>query len=205
MTEKQKRKRGRPKAWWNDPPQWVVDRRESGDASDVAKVLANLNDAEREFRKGYPINASTRAIAAIQEGDAMPHKQDATAHASTLLNTAFGIGRPVTKPKSAEEYSEDLETKNTKAREAGTNTTIANRDQRASDVCKKNIQLIQRIKPNGPYTKNQVAKQIYKEWSAIEDLSLPGAETQTERGIRGPALSVNTLSRYIDLFQQGQL
>lgn len=203
MTEK--RKRGRPKAWLNDPPQWVIDRRESGDASDVAKALANLNEAARKLRKGYPINASMSAIAAIQEGDAIPQKQDATAHASTVLNAAFGIGRPVNKPKSAEVYIEDLEAKNAKARAAGSQSTAAKRDQRAGDVCKKNIGLIQRIKPNGPYTKNEVAKQIHKEWSTMKDWSLPGAEKLTERGIGGLALSVNTLSRYIDLFQRGQL
>jgi len=201
----EKRKRGRPKAWWNDPPQWAIDRRESGDASDVAKALANLNDAARKFRKGYPINASMSAIAAIQEGGTIPQKQDATAHASTVLNAAFGIGRPVTKPKSAEVYLEDLEAKNAKARAVGSQSTAAERDQRAGDVCKKNIGLIQRIKPNGPYTKNEVAKQIHKEWSTIEDCSLPGSEKLTERGIGGLALSVNTLTRYIDLFQRGRL
>jgi hypothetical protein len=203
LTEK--RKRGRPKAWWNDPPQWVIDRRESGDPSDVAKLLDNLNDAAREFSKGYPINASTAAIAAIQEGDALPQKQDATAHASTALNTAFGIGRPVPERKSAEVYFIDLEAKNAKARVAGSQSTAAKRDQRAGDVCKKNIDLIERIKPNGPYTKNAVAKQIHKEWSTIEDWSLPGSEKLTERGIGGLALSVNTLTRYIDLFQRKNL
>lgn len=74
-------------------------------------------------------------------------------------------------------------------------------DNAARDLCEKNSELIAKIKPNGNYSLDQVARRIREEWATLTLPRLPNEPlTLTERGV-GEKRSVQTVTNWIKRIQ----
>jgi len=84
-------------------------------------------------------------------------------------------------------------------REAGAAATKTIALKRATELCKKNRILVERLAPTGVLSASDIAKKILKEWSLIPMGSkLPGEpDSLTERGVGGDPPTERTIRSYL--------
>lgn len=138
MTDK--RKRGRPKHWLNDPPEHIKALAGFPDPV-IDQILDSALQLERKLREGEPRGVSTRLLAELHDFDDLTPERKRT----VLVD-----------------YQKQ-KVKVGKGRLDGANTTQQKAHARGLEICIKNKALIQRIKPNGQ-TVHSVAKRIHDEW-----------------------------------------
>ena len=83
--------------------------------------------------------------------------------------------------------------------EAGGKSVKRTAAQRAEKICKLNKILLERLRPLGPLTLNDVAGKITREWDSIQPgLQLKGEPpTLLARGISGKKPTIKTIGNYI--------
>lgn len=143
MTDK--RKRGRPKHWLNDPPEHIKALAGIPDPV-TGQILESAEQLERKLREGEPRGVSTRLLAELHDFDDLTPERMRT----VLVD-----------------YQQQ-KVKIGKSRLDGAKTTQQKAHARGLEICNKNKVLIQHINPNGQ-TVHSVAKRIQDEWSERGD------------------------------------
>ena len=141
MTEK--RKRGRPKHWLNDPPEHIKALAGSPDPV-TDQILESAEQLERMLREGEPLGVSTRLLAELHDFEDLTPERKRT----VLLD-----------------YQKHI-VKIKKGQQDGAKSTQKKAHDRGVEICDKNKALIQRIKPNGE-TVHSVAKRIRDGWEQL--------------------------------------
>jgi hypothetical protein len=139
----EKRKRGRPKHWLNDPPEHIKALAGSPDPV-TDQILESAEQLERMLREGEPLGVSTRLLAELHDFEDLTPERKRT----VLLD-----------------YQKHI-VKIKKGQQDGAKSTQKKAHDRGVEICDKNKALIQRIKPNGE-TVHSVAKRIRDGWEQL--------------------------------------
>jgi hypothetical protein len=139
----EKRKRGRPKHWLNDPPEHIKALAGISDPV-IDQILKSAEQLECMLRKGEPLGVSTRLLAELNDFDDLAPERKRT----VLV-----------------EYQKRI-AKIKKGQQDGAESTHKKAHDRGLKICDKNKALIQRIKPNGE-TVHSVAKRIRDGWEQL--------------------------------------
>jgi hypothetical protein len=137
----EKRKRGRPKHWLNDPPDHI--KALAGIPYPVIdQMLKSAEQLERMLREGEPLGVSTRLLAELNDFDILTPERKRT----VLLD-----------------YQKHI-VKIKKGQKDGAESTQKNAHDRGLKICDKNKALIEKVIPNGNHTIHGVANLIRNEW-----------------------------------------
>lgn len=155
-------------------------------ASEIAEVGKNLESAEvirRQILKDYKTSPSIP--------DDHAYLMASLGDESLIGHEAGIISRDNQLREKAQEH-----------REAGAESTKTGAEKRATELCKKNRMLLERLAPTGNLSLSDIAKKIIKEWAFLPPGSrMPGEpDTLMKRGIGGEPPTERTIRNYIGTY-----
>lgn len=148
---------------------------------DLNNLIASMDDAEQAILSAYKYSVTTSA------------------------NHAY-IMASIGDESMSEEITAKVLEKDNRIRaglkdnpKAGGKSVKTNAAHRAEKICELNRILLERLRPLGPLSLNDVAGKIIREWDAIKpDLRLKGEPpTLLARGIGGEKPTIKTIGNYI--------
>jgi hypothetical protein len=175
--------RRRIEEMFKNPPQYI----NQADVSELHTIIKSLDEAERQMLgdyKSYPTISHSHIFEMASIGD----------------ESLQGYDLPI--------IARDVSLKNDIQvdRQKGSIETKENAKKIAIELCKKNKILLERMKPFGKLSKNQVALKIQTQWNHIpSELLQAGEEGLDRRGVEGfgsdneKIPSLRTIERYIGI------